>query len=58
MDGYELAARLRQQTNLKNVRLVAVSGFGRQQHTQDDQFDRYFTKPVEVPALLALLDED
>jgi signal transduction histidine kinase len=58
MDGYELAARLRQQTNLKNVRFVAVSGFGRQQHTRDDQFDRYFTKPVEVPALLALLDED
>jgi two-component system, chemotaxis family, CheB/CheR fusion protein len=58
MDGYELAVRLKQQTNTKSVPLVAISGFKRREHGDtSDHFDQYFTKPVDVAALLALLDQ-
>jgi len=57
MDGYELAAKLKQQTNTKGVPLIAISGFKRRDQTDaKDNFDRYFNKPVDVPTLLALLD--
>jgi PAS domain S-box-containing protein len=58
MDGYELAARLKQHGNTKDARLIAVSGFKRrEQGRTGDVFAHYFNKPVDVPALLALLDE-
>jgi PAS domain S-box-containing protein len=58
MDGYELAAKLKQQTNTKGVLLVAISGFTRREHGDvGDSFDQYFNKPVDVAALLALLDQ-
>ena len=57
MDGYELAAKLKQQTNTKGVPLIAISGFKRRDQTDaKDNFDQYFNKPVDVPTLLALLD--
>jgi nitrogen-specific signal transduction histidine kinase len=57
MDGYELAARLKQHSNTKNALRIAVSGFKRREHEKaDDEFDHYFSKPVDVEALLALLD--
>jgi PAS domain S-box-containing protein len=57
MDGYELAARLKQQTGVRNALYVAVSGFKRRKpEGVHDEFDHYFSKPVDVPALLALLD--
>jgi PAS domain S-box-containing protein len=57
MDGYDLAARLRQHTGTRDALYIAVSGFKRR--TPDgvrDEFDHYLTKPVELPALLSLLD--
>ena len=58
MDGYELAAKLKQQTNTKGVPLIAISGFKRRdQADAQDHFDQYFNKPVDVPTLLALLDQ-
>jgi PAS domain S-box-containing protein len=57
MDGYELAAVLKQQTTTKSPLLVAISGFKRREHVATDSFDQYFNKPVDVAALLALLDE-
>jgi CheY-like chemotaxis protein len=58
MDGYELLAKLRQLENTRNSLCVAVSGLKRRERTgQDgDEFDQYFNKPVDMPALLALLD--
>lgn len=53
MDGYELAAKLRKERNLRHVPFVAISGFERRQ-TADD-FDHYFTKPVKLSSLLNLL---
>jgi signal transduction histidine kinase len=57
MDGYELAAKLKQHSHTKNALRIAVSGFKRRERTEaGDEFDHYFSKPVDVTALLALLD--
>jgi CheY-like chemotaxis protein len=58
MDGYELAARLKQYPTTKDALFVAVSGFRRREPVQaHDAFAYYFSKPIDVPALLALLDQ-
>src|SRR5262249_36316195 len=58
MDGYELAAKLKQHSATKDALLLAVSGFRRREHPEaGDPFARYFSKPVDVSTLLALLDE-
>jgi PAS domain S-box-containing protein len=58
MDGYELAAKLKEHSATKDALLVALSGFKRREQTgAGDAFARYFSKPVDVPTLLALLDE-
>src|SRR5262249_44603266 len=57
MDGYELATVLRQRDNARDALCIAVSGFKRRPIGEGDPFDRYFNKPIDVPALLALLDE-
>jgi PAS domain S-box-containing protein len=57
MDGYELAAKLKQHSNTKDALRIAVSGYKRREHAEAaDEFDHYFNKPVDVRALLALLD--
>jgi PAS domain S-box-containing protein len=53
MDGYELAAKLRKKGNLRHAVFIAISGFKRRE-TADD-FDNYFTKPVNLSALLNFL---
>ena len=57
MDGYELAAKLKKQKNVRNALFIAVSGFKRRERAGKarDDFDHYFTKPVDIRALLALL---
>ena len=57
MDGYELAVELKQQTNMRDALFIALSGFKpREQAGQAGvDFDHYFTKPVDLRALLALL---
>jgi CheY-like chemotaxis protein len=59
LNGYEVAARLRDRRRDGRPLLIALSGLGR----ADDKaraieagFDYHFTKPVEMSALLALLD--
>jgi PAS domain S-box-containing protein len=57
MDGYELVAKLKQQRDTKNVVRIAVSGRKRrEQEGTSDDFDHYFTKPVDVRSLLTFLD--
>jgi CheY-like chemotaxis protein len=56
MDGYELAAKLQQQGATKHVLRIAVSGLKPREGAEADAFDHYFTKPVDVTTLLAVLD--
>jgi signal transduction histidine kinase/ActR/RegA family two-component response regulator len=60
MDGYALAARIRELANGRPLRLVALTGYGQ----ADDRaralaagFDRHMTKPVDFDALLAVVTE-
>jgi PAS domain S-box-containing protein len=58
MDGYELAAALRQLMNTR-VRLIAVSGYGQEQDKRraiDAGFECHFVKPVSLQHVLAAID--
>jgi CheY-like chemotaxis protein len=59
LDGYELAAKLKQQLETKDALRIRVSGLRRREPTKEtpDPFDYYFTKPVDIAELLALLDQ-
>jgi two-component system CheB/CheR fusion protein len=60
MDGYELAAELKKQPAMRSAVFVAISGFGKREQAtgRGGNFDYYFTKPVDVPALLDLIDKN
>ena len=50
MDGYELAARLRELPGLSRIRLIAVTGYGQRSDrdkTMAAGFDHHFVKPVD-----------
>jgi two-component system CheB/CheR fusion protein len=54
MDGYEVAQKMRELPGLRNIRLVAVTGYGRTDdrlRARDAGFDDHLTKPVEFGAL-------
>lgn len=58
MDGYELALQLRQQSDLRNMRLFAITGYG--QETDREKairvgFNEHVVKPVDVRKLELLL---
>jgi CheY-like chemotaxis protein len=58
MDGYRVAARLRERPEFKNVMLCALTGYtpseaDRQRH-RETGFDHYFVKPVTPAKLLDL----
>jgi CheY-like chemotaxis protein len=55
MGGSELAAELRRITELRDCRLVAVTGYGKDALPSPSPFDRHFQKPVPPDALLAYL---
>jgi signal transduction histidine kinase len=58
MDGYELAARLREEAGGRELRLIAVTGYGSDQDRQRSRasgFDAHFTKPVESDKLLRMI---
>ncbi len=58
MDGYELAAKLREKPELRRALFVAISGFKRRPQTgkSSDAFDDYLVKPVGLSEILAALD--
>ena len=59
MDGYELAARLREMTS-PTPRLVAVTGYGQpadRERTQSVGFDAHLVEPLDVAWLSRVLDE-
>jgi CheY-like chemotaxis protein len=56
MNGYDVAATLRRDPELRNVRLIAVTGYGDAQDRDTalaTGFDEHLCKPVEPNALLA-----
>ncbi|MDR5735953.1 PAS domain-containing protein [Caballeronia sp. LZ025] len=58
MDGYELASRARAKGAREPV-LVAITGYGQlddRLRAQSAGFDHHFVKPVDISALLALLN--
>jgi CheY-like chemotaxis protein len=58
MDGYELAAAIRERAGGHPIRLVALTGYGRDGDVRraiDAGFDAHLTKPVEPDALLAAI---
>ena len=60
MDGYEVRKRLRASRQGQEAFLVAMTGFGNEddkRRTRAAGFDAHLTKPVELDALMALLNE-
>jgi CheY-like chemotaxis protein len=60
IDGFEAAKQVRADPELTGVRLVAMSGYGREEDRQsalDAGFERLLVKPVEFAEIRALLDE-
>ncbi len=54
MDGYEVAQKMRELPGLRDIRLVAVTGYGRsddRRRARDAGFDDHLTKPVEYAVL-------
>ncbi|HWP49869.1 MAG TPA: ATP-binding protein [Candidatus Limnocylindrales bacterium] len=57
-DGYEVARQLRQQINLPDLVLIALTGYGQEEDKRQSReagFDYHFTKPVDLAALHKLL---
>lgn len=57
IDGFQLARRFRQEAELKEAVLIAVTGYGDEGHRVqwEGAFDHYLIKPVETDHLQALL---
>jgi len=58
LDGFEVARKIREREDLRNVALVAITGWGQQQdraRTQAAGFDRHLVKPVDPPRIHAVL---
>jgi PAS domain S-box-containing protein len=58
MNGYELAQRLRSNRQLKDVRLVALTGYGQAEDRQRalaEGFEDHLVKPVDLQALERVL---
>jgi CheY-like chemotaxis protein len=60
MDGYELAARLRDHSTLSRTQLIAVSGYGQPQdrvRSAEVGFVAHLVKPVDLEQVRAVLDQ-
>jgi CheY-like chemotaxis protein len=58
LNGYELAQQIREQPWAKNVVLVALTGWGQEQHRRrsaESGFNHHLTKPVEFDHLQQIL---
>jgi len=58
MDGYQVAQRLRERPEFKDVVLCALTGYSPsqadRQRQQETGFDHYYVKPIELTKLLEL----
>ncbi|QEH33874.1 Autoinducer 2 sensor kinase/phosphatase LuxQ [Aquisphaera giovannonii] len=58
MDGFAVARAIREHPDLRHVRLIAVTGYGREDDRKralDSGFDSHLVKPADPEALLALI---
>jgi signal transduction histidine kinase len=58
IDGYEVARRLRQNPGTRDIRLIALTGYGLaedQRRVLEAGFDLHMVKPVDLAALLSQL---
>lgn len=58
MDGYEVARRLRDDSRLKGVKLIALTGYGQEsdfQRSKEAGFDYHLVKPVDLEKIKELL---
>lgn len=58
MNGYEVAQKMRELPGLRDIRLIAVTGYGRADdrlRARDAGFDDHLTKPVEFAILERVL---
>jgi CheY-like chemotaxis protein len=61
LDGYELAEKLRELLPGRPLRLVAVTGYGQDTDKRKSSaagFHAHLVKPIDLRALMALLDEE
>jgi signal transduction histidine kinase/CheY-like chemotaxis protein len=61
MDGWELARHLRAMPGSRDLKLVAITGYGQRSDTErslEAGFDHHLVKPVALGALLQLLDPE
>jgi two-component system CheB/CheR fusion protein len=59
MDGYEVARRLRQFPELKDMRLIAATGYGQdvdRQRSEEAGFDYHLVKPIDPEKLQTVLE--
>ena len=59
MTGYELARRLRDEGGCSQALIIALSGYGREDHRRqalDAGIDHYMVKPADAAALVGLLE--
>ena len=60
MDGYELAARLRELPNLSGMKLIALTGYGQEsdrQRSREAGFDHHLVKPIDLLLLESVLGD-
>ena len=60
MDGFELARKLRETSETRNSRLIAVTGYGTkadQAIFQEAGFDHYLPKPTNIEELDRVLEQ-
>jgi CheY-like chemotaxis protein len=60
LDGYAVARLLRDQPELRDAVLIAVTGYGRDEDRRRSQgagLDHHFVKPIDLDALEALLSD-
>jgi len=60
MNGFEVAEELRRDPSTRSARLIAVTGYGRDEDRRRSKaagFDLHLTKPVDPVQLKALLQE-
>lgn len=60
MDGYETCSLIRQESWGKNITILALTGYGQQEDIRkslEAGFDEHLLKPVDLPALLALIEK-
>jgi len=59
MDGYQVAEHLRREESLKDLTIIAITGYGEEQaqrRSREAGFDHHLVKPVDYEVLLDLLD--